>query len=68
MEVFINHTSVQIFKGARLKHAILKYSKESYKQLMNKQIEFEDEKGNLMDEDGQVWKGIKLFTKIKQND
>jgi len=68
MKVFINQTSVQIFKGARLKHAILKYSKDAYKQLINKQIEFKDEKGNLMDEDGQVWEGIKLFTKTKQND
>ena len=65
MEVFINQTSVKIFKGARLRDVILKYSKHSYKQLMNKQIEIEDERGNLMEEDGRVWNGIKLFIKQK---
>ena len=68
MKVFINNTALNIFKGARLSHVILKYSEQIYKQLMNKQIEIADEKGNLMDDDGQVWEGIKLFTKTKQND
>ena len=63
MEVFINHTSIKIFKGARLSDAVLKYSKESHKLLMNHQIWLEDERGNSMDADGRLWEGIQLFIK-----
>ncbi|MGZ2371604.1 hypothetical protein ACXR6G_17625 [Ancylomarina sp. YFZ004] len=65
MEVFINHTAVSIFKGARLSDAVLKYSKESHKLLMNHQIRLEDERGNSMDADGCLWDGIELFIKNK---
>ncbi len=65
MEVIINQTSVSIFKGARLSDAILKYSKESHKLLMNHQIWLEDERGNSMDTDGRLWDGIQLFIKHK---
>ncbi len=63
MEVFINHTAVSIFKGARLANAVLKYSKESHKLLMTNIIWLEDERGNSMDADGRLWDGIKLFIK-----
>ena len=64
MEVFINHTGVSIFKGARLSDAVLKYSKESHKLLMTNMIwGLEDERGNSMDADGRLWDGIKLFIK-----
>jgi hypothetical protein len=63
MEVFINQTSVNIFKGARLSDAVLKYSKESHKLLMTNMIWLEDERGNSMDADGRLWDGIKLFIK-----
>ncbi len=65
MEVFINHTAVSIFKGARLSDAVLKYSKESHQLLMNNQIWLEDERGNPMDADGRLWDGIQLFIKHK---
>jgi hypothetical protein len=63
MEVFINHTAVRIFKGARVSDAVLKYSKESHKLLMANQIWLEDERENPMDADGRLWDGIKLFIK-----
>jgi hypothetical protein len=66
MEVFINHTSVKTFNGARLSDAVLKYSKESHKLLMTNEIWLEDERGNSMDADGRLWEGIKLFIKHKQ--
>ena len=66
MKVIINQTSVEIFKGAHLSDAVLKYSKESYKLLMNNKIWLEDERGNSMDADGRLWDGIKLFIKHKE--
>lgn len=65
MEVFINQTSVSIFKGARLADAVLKYSKESHRLLINHQIWLEDERGNSMDADGRLWDDIQLFIKHK---
>ncbi len=65
MEVFINQTSVNIFKGACLSDAVLRYSKETYKLLMNNQVWLEDERGNSMDADGRLWEGIQLFIKHK---
>ena len=65
MEIIINQTAVRIFKGARLSDAVLKYSKESHKLLMNNQIWLEDERGNSMDTDGRLWEGIQLFIKHK---
>lgn len=63
MEVFINQTSINIFKGARLSDVVLKYSKESHTLLMTNMIWLEDERGNSMDADGRLWDGIKLFIK-----
>ena len=66
MIVYINHTRLEIFKGARLCDAIARYSKESYKLLMKEQIWLEDKRGNRMDADGRLWEGIELFIKHKQ--
>jgi len=68
MKVYINHIEIQTFNGARLSDALLRYSKDSYKQLMAKQIWLEDEHGNAMESDGRLWDGIQLFIKTKQND
>ena len=65
MEIFIDCIKVKTFRGARLSDAILKYSKESHKLLMNNQIWLEDERGNPMDADGRLWDGIKLYIKHK---
>jgi len=65
MEIFINHTKVKIFNGARLCDAVARYSKDSYKLLLKEQIWLEDERGNRMDADGRLWEGIELFIKHK---
>ncbi|MCZ4694907.1 hypothetical protein DWB61_07890 [Ancylomarina euxinus] len=65
MEIFINHNKVSTFKGARLCDALMSYSKETYKLLIEKEIWLEDERGNPMDADGRLWDGIQLFIKLK---
>lgn len=65
MEIFINHIKVKTFKGARLGDALISFSKDSYKLLMEKEIWLEDERGNRMDADGRLWDGIELYIKHK---
>ncbi len=65
MEIFIDHIKIETFEGARLGDALTRYSKETYRLLMNDEIWLEDENANSMDVDGRIWNGMQLFIKHK---
>ena len=52
MIVYINKSKIDIFQGARVKDAILAYSRRSYQLFMRERLIALDRFGNLTDAEG----------------
>ena len=65
MKVFINNKKIEIFTGARVKDALLKYSKKDYHLVLKGERAVVDTKGNEISLDGEVSEGEIFFIKMK---
>jgi hypothetical protein len=65
MKVIVNNQEVTIFEGARVCDAILAWSKEAYRELMNGTLVVTDHYGNLTAADGALTEGQKITLKKK---
>ncbi|WP_042224311.1 hypothetical protein [Oceanobacillus manasiensis] len=57
MEVHINDKKVQLFKGATLKHALLKADQHLYHAVKGNNAVIRDQEGNITDLNGAVADG-----------
>jgi hypothetical protein len=64
MLVWINRKEISIFAGARIRDAVLAYSKEAWKAVENGELSIVDRAGSLTDSDGPISEG-QSFTLIK---
>lgn len=63
MIIYINNNKVEVFSGARVKDAVLAYSRKSYTMMLNEKLLAFDRFGNLTDTDGPLIEGQKLTLK-----
>lgn len=57
MKIRINRREIEIFAGATLADAVLKYSARSYRRLLAGKITLMDRYGNITEPDGPVHDG-----------
>jgi hypothetical protein len=65
MIVYINNTEINIFKGARIRDAILAYSLHTLKMVQTGKLSIFDRFGNLTEPDGPLIEGQRLTLKRK---
>lgn len=61
MKVYINDTEIEIFNGARVMDALLKYSKEDLYAVMRGDKQVTDEQQNQTLPDGELTGGQRLY-------
>ncbi len=54
MEIEVNRVKIDLFKGATLKHALLKVDEKLYKQVVNGEAKIVDQDGNVTEIGGAV--------------
>ena len=67
VKVIINNQDVTIFNGARVRDAVLAYSKESYKLLRASKLTVRDRHGNITEADGSLSEGQIIFLQLNTN-
>ncbi len=68
MIVYINDKKIETFSGAKIKDAVLKYSKDDYKAVGKETADVVDTDGNGYDLDGSLSEGQRLFIKKENED
>lgn len=63
MTIFINNQKIEIFRGAMVRDAILRYSKDDYDLLQCGRIMVFDRFGNITEPDGELTEGQVLYLK-----
>jgi hypothetical protein len=63
MIIYINKYKVEVFTGARVKDAVLAYSRKSYTMMLKEKLLAFDRFGNQTDADGPLIEGQKLTLK-----
>lgn len=58
MKIYMNRRKIELFQGAKLKHALLKTDESLYKAVVANEAEIYDEDGNKVDVDGSVDDGF----------
>jgi hypothetical protein len=61
MKVIINDTTIEIFNGARVKDALLKYSKAEYRAVLKNKGNVTDKHKNPLDLDGELSENQQLY-------
>jgi hypothetical protein len=63
MKVYVNDKEIEIFTGARIQNALLKYSKEDCKAAMEGKKQVTDKHGNTMDPGGELSPNQRLYVR-----
>lgn len=66
MKITINNVQIEIHNGAKVKDALIRYYSENKKKLPKSFPIVEDSYGNIVEEDGELSEGNKLFIKEKK--
>ncbi|MDX8044381.1 hypothetical protein SH601_00140 [Gracilibacillus sp. S3-1-1] len=66
MDVMVNNKQITLFKGATLKHALLKTDEQLYKKVLNNQAVIKDQEGNLTDINGAVAEGWSYYVEKQE--
>ncbi len=61
MIVFLNDRQVEIFEGARVKDAVLKFAKEKYRSSLSGETIVTDKYDNPVDPDGELSDDQRLY-------
>jgi sulfur carrier protein ThiS len=64
MVIKMNDKEVEIFSGARVRDALLKYSKDAYGSARSGEIVVVDKNRNPVDLDGELISGQRLYTSL----
>ena len=62
MVVQVNQKEVEVFAGARVRDAVLKYAKDVYRSARSGETIITDKNSNPVDLDGELTNGQRLFT------
>lgn len=65
VKITVNDQPVELFKGATLKHALLKVNEQLYKEVMGEKAVITDQDGNVTDINGAVGDGFSYYVRTK---
>lgn len=65
MKITVNDQPIELFKGATLKHALLKVDEQLYKEVIGKKSVIKDQDGNVTDINGAVGDGFSYYVETK---
>lgn len=54
MKIYINDTDIEIFNGARIRNALMKYSKKEFQEILKGKKQVIDSRKNQLDLDGEL--------------
>jgi len=60
MEIWVNNQKIDIFRGARVKNALQKYSEEEYRAVLSGSKQAADPDGHPLELDGELVQGDKI--------
>lgn len=60
--VFVNGQKIDLYRGMRVKHALMAYDESLYKASLAGEIRIEDENGFAVGLEGSLAEGSKIFT------
>lgn len=63
MEVWVNDQKIEIFTGARVKNALLKYSKHEYQAVLSGEKIMVDKNINPLDLEGELTESSRIYIK-----
>ncbi|UCH93426.1 MAG: hypothetical protein JSV88_24570 [Candidatus Aminicenantes bacterium] len=61
MKIFINDTEIEIFSGARVRDALLKYSKKEFQAIIQGKKKVVDKHRNPIDPEGELSDAQQLY-------
>lgn len=64
MKIFINDRGLEIFSGARVRDALLKYSKKEYREVAERKKKVTDKRKNPLDLEGELSDAQQLYTAV----
>lgn len=62
IEVYVNDRKVSLYRGMKVKHALIAYDEDLYKAAVAGEIRVEDENGFIVGLEGSLADGARIFT------
>ena len=62
IDVFVNGRKIDLYRGMRVKHALIAYDQSLYKAVLAGEVRVEDENGFSLGLEGGLANGAKIFT------
>ena len=62
IDVFVNDRKINIYRGMKVKHALIAYDQNLYKAALAGEVHVEDENGFALGLEGSLADGAKIFT------
>ena len=62
IDVFVNDRKINIYRGMKVKHALITYDQSLYKAALAGKVRVEDENGFTLGLEGSLADGAKIFT------
>lgn len=61
IEVYVNGRKIEIYRGMKVKHALIAYDQKLYKAALAGEVRIEDENGFMLGLEGHLANGAKIF-------
>lgn len=61
IEVFVNGRKIDIYRGMKVKHALIAYDRKLYKAALAGEVRVEDENGFMLGLEGHLANGAEIF-------
>ena len=62
IDVYVNGRKIDLYRGMKVKHALIAYDQSLYKAALAGEVRVEDENGFALGLDGHLSDGAKIFT------
>ncbi len=66
MEVFVNGKKIRLYRGMKVKHALIAFDQDIYSAATEGKVRVEDENGFVLGLDGALSEGAKIFARDKK--
>ena len=66
IEVFVNDTKISLYRGMKVKHALIGFDAVIYEAALNGEVRVEDGKGFVIGLEGALADGAKIFTRNRK--
>ncbi len=66
IEVYVNDRELTIYRGMKIKHALIAYDQGMYKAALNGEVRVEDANGFTIDLEGSLSNGTRIYVSDSQ--